>query len=75
MFFPTPDNLLPSQPRIDFESGENLLDRNGKPDTRIVWTDVTGRKATAVARDKANDLHVKGPFETGWEFADSNKIR
>lgn len=73
VFFPTPDNLLPSRPRIDLESGENLLDRNGKPDTRIVWTDVTSRKTTAVAREKANDSHVKGPFETGWGFADWNK--
>ncbi|BCL94784.1 hypothetical protein [Ralstonia pseudosolanacearum] len=70
VFFPAQDKLAPTKPRINAETGQPLPGRNGQPDTRVEWEDVTGRKVQTVLRDKAADPHVKGPFETGWGFAD-----
>ncbi|MCL1621776.1 hypothetical protein [Ralstonia pseudosolanacearum] len=70
VFFPAQDKLAPTKPRINAETGQPLPGRNGQPDTRVEWEDVTGRKVQTVLREKATDPHVKGPFETGWGFAD-----
>lgn len=70
VFYPSPDKMANTRPRIDPSTGAELPGRGGKPDTRVEWTDVTGRKVAAPIRDKATDPHVKGPFETNWGFAD-----
>ena len=73
VFFPSEDKLAATRPRIDPASGQQLPGRKGKPDDRVEWEDVTGRKVATTLRDKPTDPHVKGPFETGWGFADWNQ--
>jgi hypothetical protein len=73
VFYPSQDKFAATHPRIDHESGQQLPGRNGQPDTRVEWEDVTGRKVAAPLRDTATDPHVKGPYETGWGFADWNQ--
>ena len=70
VFHPGPDKLANTRPRVDPETGQALPGRGGKPDTRVEWTDVTGREVLAPIRDKPTDLYVKGPFETKWGYAD-----
>lgn len=69
VFHPTQDKFQPTRPRIDPTTGDALPGRGG-PDSRVEWTDVTGRKVAAPVRDVPTDPNVKGPFETGWGFAD-----
>lgn len=70
VFFPPEDKFVATQARIDAKTGETLPGRKGQPDNRIEWEDVTGRKVSAPLRDKPTDPDIKGPFETGWGFAD-----
>lgn len=72
VFYPTPDNMAATRPRVDANTGQPLPGRGGQPDSRVEWTDVTGRKVAAPIRDQATDPHVKGPFETNWGFSDWN---
>lgn len=72
VFFPSPDKFVPAKARIDSSTGQEMAGRGGKPDTRIEWQDVTGRKVPAPLRQKASDRRVTGPFKTGWGFADWN---
>ncbi|CAJ0721385.1 hypothetical protein LMG6871_04810 [Ralstonia edaphis] len=73
-FYPTPDKLVAARPRIDPKTGQAIPGRKpGEFDSRVEWEDVTGRKVSTVLRDKATDPHVKGPYETGWGFADWNQ--
>lgn len=75
VFEPLADKYVKTRPRIDHETGQAMPGRNpGEFDTRVEWEDVTGRKVMSNnIRDKATDPHVKGPYETGWGFADWNK--
>lgn len=72
VFFPKEDKTIDARARIDPKSGEPLPGRNGKPDSRVEWKDVTGQTVPAPLRDRARDDHVKGPFETKWGFSDWN---
>lgn len=74
VFSPAEDKFLPTRPRINHETGQPVPGRRpGEFDTRVEWEDVTGRKTDPKPlRDKASDPRVKGPFETGWGFADWN---
>ena len=69
VFLPSPDKFAATRPRIDPTTRAELPGRGG-PDTRVEWNDVTGRSVVAPIRDRPTDPHVKGPFETGWGFAD-----
>ncbi|MFV8546715.1 hypothetical protein ACNRD9_01200, partial [Ralstonia pseudosolanacearum] len=74
VFYPSQDKFAATRPRIDHETGQPMLGRMpGEFDTRVEWEDITGRKVTTPLRDKATDPHVKGPYETGWGFADWNQ--
>lgn len=70
VFYPAPDKMADTRPRVDAETGQPIPGRGGQPDTRVEWTDVTGRTVTAPIRDHATDPRVKGPFPTGWGFSD-----
>jgi hypothetical protein len=70
VFHPNPDTFSKTRPRVDPGTGQELLGRGGKPDTRVEWTDVTDRKVVAPIRDRPTDAHVKGPYETNWGYAD-----
>jgi hypothetical protein len=71
VFYPAADNFVKTKPRIDQETGQPLPGRKpGEFDTRIEWEDVTGRKVETLLRDKPTDVHVKGPYDTKWGFAD-----
>ncbi len=63
-FYPSADKFADTRPRVDPQSGAEL------PDTRVEWTDVTGRKVVAPVRHKPTDTHVQGPFQTNWGFSD-----
>jgi hypothetical protein len=69
VFYPSPDRFAPTQPRIDPTTSAALPGRSG-PDTRVEWKDATGRTVAAPIRSAPTDPRVKGPFETGWGFAD-----
>ena len=64
VFYPSKDKFANTRPRVGPQSGAEL------PDTRVEWTDVTGRKVVAPVRHKPTDPHVKGPFQTNWGFSD-----
>lgn len=70
VFYPSPDKMANTRARVDPETGQPIPGRGSQPDTRVDWTDVTGRKVTAPIRDQATDPHVKGPFATNWGFSD-----
>lgn len=69
VFYPSHDDFAKTRARIDPQTGNELPGRGGS-DTRVEWTDVTGRKVPAPIRNKPTDPHVKGPLETNWGFAD-----
>lgn len=74
VFYPSADKFAETRPRIDPKSGEGIAGRKpGEYDTRVEWEDITGAKVNAPLRDVATDPHVKGPYETGWGFADWNQ--
>jgi hypothetical protein len=71
VFFPSSrDQMVHAMPRIDRESGLPVMDRSGKPDRRIEYTDVTGKTAPTKLRARITDPHIKGPAETGWGATD-----
>jgi hypothetical protein len=71
VFFPgCRDEMVQAKPRIDRATGELLIDKDGKVDHRIEYTDVTGEMAPAKIRSKIMDPHIKGPIETGWGATD-----
>ncbi|WP_019561861.1 hypothetical protein [Caldimonas manganoxidans] len=69
VFYPSPDKFAATRPRVDPQTGSDLPGRGGS-DTRVEWTDVTGRPVAAPIRDKPTDPHERGPFETNWGFSD-----
>lgn len=69
VFSPKPDTMQFGQARIDQDTGGEVTGRYGV-DKRIEFKDVTGRTAATPIRGKINDPHIKGPFETGWGYAD-----
>lgn len=71
LFFPgSRDEMIRAMPRIDRETGREVLDRWANTDRRVEFTDVTGEVAPSKLRARITDPHIKGPVETGWGATD-----
>lgn len=67
VFFPGKrDEMHTVMPRVDPETGAEIIDYAGNLDRRVEFTDVAGEKAPAKLRKQITDPRIKGPFETGW---------
>jgi hypothetical protein len=71
LFFPgSRDQMVRVMPRIDRETGSEVIDSWGEIDRRVEFTDVTGEVAPAKLRSRITDPHINGPLETGWGATD-----